>query len=540
MQVATPSRAAVPTPFGALEPVADAGLAAPRATDHLGAACGRRDELEPEPLQAGHADGARRLLEPVHVDRVVRVRERVDLVVAHGEPQRDRVVRRRLERRLAPAGTSRRHRRPRRTRRAPGSARPRASVSTQSVMASAAGSPDARTICVRRLAQTLRQPDDPRRDRGGLAQRHAAMHLELRAANQPPHASRRVPLAPEPQSLRVHPRGVLRPPQQAGRHATGRPGRTRRTGPGSGPFRCGGRRRRHSFRPASRPSVSSVNRRVPSRGAVDRASRTSHERRPSNSTSADEQPRALVGGVAARVVELVEHVGVDPAGAPLAVVDLGARLALHGHVVRVDLGRGRRRTGRAVRAGPGRVRRAARAAVRSAPPRSRRGTGSAPARRGPRPRGRHRGSPRVAHVVAGSCPGEQRREHRRPPRAVGGLAVHHRARHAPAAPASRPRAGRPRARRADRPGSPRRRSRARRVAASWKRIPGALRPAASSARRTACGSVESQSIARWGSVIRAASSASRSIASTAGAGDRPSVGGRRARADRRCGSGGGR
>ena len=38
------------------------------------------------------------------------------------------------------------------------------------------------------------------------------------------------------------------------------------------------------------------------------------------------------------IVELVEDIGRDPARTPLAVIDLGAALALHGHVVRVDLG----------------------------------------------------------------------------------------------------------------------------------------------------------------------------------------------------------
>ncbi len=40
----------------------------------------------------------------------------------------------------------------------------------------------------------------------------------------------------------------------------------------------------------------------------------------------------------ARVVELVEDVGVDPAGAPLAVDRLGRPGRLDGDVVRVDLG----------------------------------------------------------------------------------------------------------------------------------------------------------------------------------------------------------
>lgn len=39
----------------------------------------------------------------------------------------------------------------------------------------------------------------------------------------------------------------------------------------------------------------------------------------------------------ARVVQLVQHVGADAPGAPLAVVDLGPGAQLNRHVIRVDL-----------------------------------------------------------------------------------------------------------------------------------------------------------------------------------------------------------
>ena len=55
-------------------------------------------------------------------------------------------------------------------------------------------------------------------------------------------------------------------------------------------------------------------------------------------TSATARRSSSSAACAARVVELVQDVGVDPARAPLAVVRLGGALALDGHVVRMDLG----------------------------------------------------------------------------------------------------------------------------------------------------------------------------------------------------------
>ena len=66
----------------------------------------------------------------------------------------------------------------------------------------------------------------------------------------------------------------------------------------------------------------------------------------------DAQPLVLGLGVGARVVELVEHVGVDAARAPLAVVGLRRTRPLDGHVVGVDLRAAPRRTGCAARDGP--------------------------------------------------------------------------------------------------------------------------------------------------------------------------------------------
>ena len=53
----------------------------------------------------------------------------------------------------------------------------------------------------------------------------------------------------------------------------------------------------------------------------------------------DGDPLVLVGGVAPRVVELVEDVRPDPARAPLAIPGFGSPGDLDRHVVRVDLGR---------------------------------------------------------------------------------------------------------------------------------------------------------------------------------------------------------
>ena len=100
--------------------------------------------------------------------------------------------------------------------------------------------------------------------------------------------------------------------------------------------------RRHpdvAFRPASASSVSSVTTAVPCRGAVCCESRTAHEVRRSNTISPTRSGVLLVGRVAARVVELVEDVGVDPARTPLAVPRFLAAGRLDGQVVRVDLGR---------------------------------------------------------------------------------------------------------------------------------------------------------------------------------------------------------
>jgi hypothetical protein len=52
---------------------------------------------------------------------------------------------------------------------------------------------------------------------------------------------------------------------------------------------------------------------------------------------AGDQPLPLVGRAAPRIVELVEDVGLDPAGAPLAVPRLRAAVDLDRHVVGMDL-----------------------------------------------------------------------------------------------------------------------------------------------------------------------------------------------------------
>ena len=126
----------------------------------------------------------------------------------------------------------------------------------------------------------------------------------------------------------------------------------------------------------------------------------------------------------------------------------------------------------------------------------------------------------AAGVARGGGTGpEQRREHRPPARRIGGHAVHHR----PRQEALRGRGHRPAGRRprrpAGRPGCARRRRPARRAAASGEPHQAASPRAASAT----WGSVDSQSMARCGSSIRAASATSASIAASepGGAGSSP-------------------
>ena len=155
-----------------------------------------------------------------------------------------------------------------------------------------------------------------------------------------------------------------------------------------------------------------------------------HRTRPGRPRSA----LVLVGRVRPRIVELVEHVRVDAAGAPLAVVRLGRAVALDRHVVRVDL-----------RADP----------VEQDPPLATDGF-AAPTRRARsravtllderaaqlaadlRRRGRRLASDasRIASDRAISSrrrspPSEQRREHRPPAVGIGRLTVHDRPRQDP-------------------------------------------------------------------------------------------------------------
>ena len=116
-------------------------------------------------------------------------------------------------------------------------------------------------------------------------------------------------------------------------------------------------------------------------GAVWRSRRTPQERAASNTTSATARALLLVGGVGPGVVELMQHVGVDPARAPLAVVGFGRPGPLDRHVVRMDLGRDAVEQDSPLAANRGRtVRRASPATAPSTPPPALRGPGSGPAR----------------------------------------------------------------------------------------------------------------------------------------------------------------
>ena len=183
-------------------------------------------------------------------------------------------------------------------------------------------------------------------------------HVELDRPHQPEQAPVRVPLATEPERRRVLPGDVGNPGQVDGRPDRLVRGRLLEADPvrSHDPIRQlvleGGRRRDGRGMPrlglargpalhASFARASSSSRAtspVPPCSAVDRASRSSQERRASKTTSATVSVHVLIGGMCPGVVELVQDVGVDSAGAPLAVVDLGPGARLHRHVVGVDLG----------------------------------------------------------------------------------------------------------------------------------------------------------------------------------------------------------
>ena len=169
--------------------------------------------------------------------------------------------------------------------------------------------------------------------------------------------------------------------------------------------------------------------------------------------------RVLVGRVAAGVVELVEHVRVDSARTPLAVVDLGSGRAVRRSRRTGGSLRRPRRTARGARDGRfGRgTRRASRRAVSSSTIAPRNwlrdcSPRSATSRQAPSSASRgpssHGGSGRRSPGVTNSAGNIVR--HSRDPFA------HRSSRRAPAParPASRPRAGPPRAPRADPPGCP--------------------------------------------------------------------------------------
>ena len=204
---------------------------------------------------------------------------------------------------------------------------------------------------MRRRPQTRRNPVDARSRAGACCPAGpgpgspARRRARPRRGPAPRTSSRR-----EPQALRVDPRDVLgvaeqrRGPRDAVRPALVEADavRDRDAASASGAIR---RSRSPALMPASaRPAGPGPRGRsasrpraatgpaLPDEPDLARAPGVEHHQ-------PDQQPPALVGRAAPRVVELVEHVGLDAAGAPLAVPRLGGAVALDGDVVRVDLRR---------------------------------------------------------------------------------------------------------------------------------------------------------------------------------------------------------
>ena len=335
-----------------------------------------------------------RLLEPVRVDRVVDVGHRVELLGPDRDPDLPGVGRRfadvdagqpersggrpedRLELGRDPGRRAARvEQHPVDLR--PGEQRPRPRPGKS----------------VRRRAQTRRQPTTWVVPTSSDPTAIGCVDGHLRRADEPGQAACRVPRPVEAAARGMEPGDVLGVAQQDRRAEQAvRPGLVephaewRRTGVRFAGHVSPGRRR---ARRGSRASTIAVE----SWGAVWAASRTAQDRSASKTTSATSQALVLVGGMLARVIELVEDVGVDPSCAPLAVVDLRRGSRLHGHVVRVDLGANAIEQDPALATDGGRAHATRRAASPSAPRRSRRGPGCGPARRGRRPPGPRPGSP---------------------------------------------------------------------------------------------------------------------------------------------------
>ena len=222
----------------------------------------------------------------------------------------------------------------------------------------------------------------------------------------------------------------------------------------------------------------------------------------------DRQRLVLARRIRPGVVELVEDVGVDAAGAPLAVVRLGRAVALDGHVVRVDLGPDAIEQDAALAAdglGPGPAGEETRGQLLDEGSADLAADLLAAVGDGQRRREDRLGAGGIA-VVRRRLGPEQRREHGPPAVGLGRLAVHDGAREDAFGEG--------------RVGEQVRRARDRRVRLDpgVDHRPGVLRrvlephgrsPIASS---TTCGNVDSQSIARCGSSIRAISSMARSTA----------------------------
>ena len=150
----------------------------------------------------------------------------------------------------------------------------------------ATSAPSASWNSVRRRAQTRRQPTTRGRADQLCPDRDRRDDRDLRRADEPGDAALGVPRPPEPAG-----RGVIRRPgpgcSAAGpTSGSARRDRIHRSGRGMARSSCRARGRVTGSRARASSSVSSETRAVPSCGAVCRASRTSHDRRASNTTRA--------------------------------------------------------------------------------------------------------------------------------------------------------------------------------------------------------------------------------------------------------------
>ena len=320
---------------------------------------------------------------------------------------------------------------------------PRASSSTQSTWSPR----DERARWHRRTRSAAAPTPDASRRRGSCrsARRRPGPRPAPRPRRRAPARSGRA-RDTRPDRSRAGPSGTRRGPARSAAGPTSgadRPARPRRSGPGTA------RSRRRAQRVESRSAgASSLTARPPARRSSDssghdrrspRAGRSGapgaprHDRSASNTTRATRKRLVLVGGVAARVVELVEDVGVDAPRAPLAVVRLGRALALDGHVVRVDLGAHaiEQDPPLAPDRRPPPARRASRIAVSSSTIAPRNWLRTCSPRSATARLAARIASDRVALRSGGHGRPEQRREHRPPAVGVGRLAVHHGARQDP-------------------------------------------------------------------------------------------------------------